>query len=138
MKKYLTFNRFILIGVIALTNPNNGLDIDRDEETTVTPVGPEEVTFKSLTVSKKPDKIMYEAGEVFDPTGMELSANYSDGTSETITEGYTCSFITDEEITHPLDKSVNQIYHLIEKKEFPFVDSEIQGYYDKFLKETNQ
>ena len=43
-----------------------------------------------------------------------------------------------EDIKAVLEKSVKHIYELIEKKEFPFVDSEILGYYDRFLKETNQ
>ena len=37
----------------------------------------------SLTVTKAPDKIVYIEGEYFDPTGMVVSATWSDGTVET-------------------------------------------------------
>lgn len=43
-----------------------------------------------------------------------------------------------EEIKQVLENSVNRIYSLINKKEFPFIDAEIQRYYDKFKEETNQ
>lgn len=42
-----------------------------------------------------------------------------------------------DEIKDVLQLSVNQIYSLIEKKEFPFVDEEIHKYFDKFNNETN-
>lgn len=41
-----------------------------------------------------------------------------------------------EDIKSVLESSVKQIYSLIEKKEFPFVDAEIHNYFDKFLDET--
>lgn len=33
-------------------------------------------TIESLTISKQPDKTAYKAGEVFDPTGMEITITY--------------------------------------------------------------
>ena len=40
---------------------------------------PEEVVLESIEVTKQPDKVEYVAGENFDPTGMEITAHYSDG-----------------------------------------------------------
>lgn len=42
----------------------------------------------SIAVTKEPDKTVYLESETFDPTGMEVTAYYADGTSEVIT-GYT-------------------------------------------------
>ena len=41
-----------------------------------------------------------------------------------------------EEIRDILEKSVNNVYKLIQEKRFPFIDEEIQKYYDQFYKET--
>lgn len=41
------------------------------------------------------------------------------------------------EIEAILDKTVKEIYELINKKEFPFVDEKIKGYLDQFNKETS-
>lgn len=43
-----------------------------------------------------------------------------------------------DDIKTVLEKSVNNIYDLIEKKEFPFIDEEIHKYYEKFLDETSK
>ena len=43
-----------------------------------------------------------------------------------------------DDIKEVLEKSVKNIYSLIEKKEFPFDDLEIHKLYNQFLKETNQ
>ena len=48
-------------------------------------IGP---TIESLEVTAMPDKLSYEAGEVFDPTGMEVTAHYSNGVSRVIPEEY--------------------------------------------------
>ena len=43
-----------------------------------------------------------------------------------------------EDIREILQSSVNNVYDMINKKEFPFVDSEIQRFYQKFEVETNR
>ncbi len=43
---------------------------------------------ESLEVTKAPDKLVYNVGEAFDETGMEITAHYVDGSSEVVT-GYT-------------------------------------------------
>lgn len=59
-------------------------------------LGVEMIFTKSLTeikVTKQPDKLSYLEGAEFDPTGMEVTAYYNNGTSETVSEyeinGYT-------------------------------------------------
>ena len=48
-----------------------------------------EKTVSSITIKKLPKKMTYTVGEKFDPTGMIVKVNYSDGTSKEITSGYT-------------------------------------------------
>ena len=50
-----------------------------------------ERTVASISVSKRPNKVEYDEGETFDPTGMELSVRYEgDGAAtEKVTEGFT-------------------------------------------------
>ena len=43
-----------------------------------------------------------------------------------------------EEIKTILQSSVDKVYGMINKKEFPFIDQEIQKYYQRFVKETNK
>ena len=43
-------------------------------------------TIDKLEVTQDPDKTTYQAGEVFDPTGMKVTANFSNGTTRDITE----------------------------------------------------
>ena len=43
-----------------------------------------------------------------------------------------------EDIKEILQKSVDKVYNMINKKEFPFVDEEILTYYKKFESETNK
>lgn len=49
---------------------------------------PEEVVLESIEVTKQPDKVEYVAGENFDPTGMEITAHYSDGSADVV-DGWT-------------------------------------------------
>jgi hypothetical protein len=44
-----------------------------------------ERAISTLVVSTMPGKIVYTAGDVFDPAGMVVTANYNDGTSEVVT-----------------------------------------------------
>lgn len=46
---------------------------------------------KSIAVKTMPTKTAYFLGENFDPSGLTLTATYSDGTTETIVSGYTIS-----------------------------------------------
>ena len=48
------------------------------------------VVLTEIKITKKPDKLVYTVGEKFDKQGMEISAEYSNGTSKNITN-YTYS-----------------------------------------------
>ena len=46
----------------------------------------EQATLESIEITKMPNKVEYVTGETFDPTGMEVTANYSDGTKTVVTD----------------------------------------------------
>lgn len=48
-------------------------------------------TLTDISVKTAPNKTSYKEGEKFDPTGLVLTATYSDGTTGDITTGYTYS-----------------------------------------------
>ncbi len=52
----------------------------------VTPETPAAKTLSGITISSLPDKLTYSAGESFDNAGLVVKANYSDGTSKTVTD----------------------------------------------------
>ena len=54
---------------------------------------PVEKNLTSIKITKMPNKTVYEEGEKFDPTGMEVTATYSDGSRENI-NNYNCFPIT--------------------------------------------
>nr|MCR4791014.1 bacterial Ig-like domain-containing protein [Treponemataceae bacterium] len=51
-------------------------------------------TLTSISVSGSPSKTVYLSGESFDPTGITVTATYSDGSTETVTT-YTNDLGTD-------------------------------------------
>ena len=59
------------------------------EATATITVNPE-LVLSSIAVTTAPTKITYNEGESFDPTGMVVTATYTDNTQEAVT-GYTCS-----------------------------------------------
>lgn len=48
-----------------------------------------EAALESITIKSGPERVSYTVGEVLDLTGLVLTAEYSDGTTKDITEGYT-------------------------------------------------
>ena len=53
---------------------------------TVTPEEPPAKTLEKIEITKSPTKTTYTEGEVFDPTGMEVTATYSDNSQEIVTD----------------------------------------------------
>ena len=49
------------------------------------------VAIDSIEVLQAPNKVVYDAGEAFDATGLELFVIYNNGTFDTVTEGFTLS-----------------------------------------------
>lgn len=56
-----------------------------------------------LLIGTNPTKMEYVTGDLFDPTGMELVAEYGDGYAEKVTEGYSW------DITTPLEEDDDEI-----------------------------
>ncbi|MEE1245894.1 MAG: bacterial Ig-like domain-containing protein [Acutalibacteraceae bacterium] len=50
----------------------------------------------SIAVKTNPTKVSYYAGESLDTTGLTLTGTYNNGTTDTITTGYTCSDFSSE------------------------------------------
>lgn len=48
-----------------------------------------EVTLSSIAITSMPQKTLYNLGEELDTEGLELTLTFSDGSTETITEGFT-------------------------------------------------
>lgn len=71
----------------------NTVDTNKISDTPLTiTIGAEEIpaeatvaTLEKIEVTKKPTKQAYKIGEKFDPTGMEITATYSDETTKVIT-----------------------------------------------------
>ncbi|MBP3446738.1 MAG: bacterial Ig-like domain-containing protein [Clostridia bacterium] len=51
----------------------------------------EPVAITSIAVTKAPTKVEYVIGDAFDATGLTIKADYNNGTSATLTEGFTLS-----------------------------------------------
>ena len=49
------------------------------------------VTLSGIAVASKPSKVNYFVGDTLDTTGLKLTATYSNGTTQTITGGFTCT-----------------------------------------------
>lgn len=74
------------VGIKTVVLSYEGVDVSFD----VTVSEEKEKTLDSISITKLPDNTEYVLMDDFDPTGLEVSANYSDGTSEIISN-YTIS-----------------------------------------------
>ena len=54
-------------------------------------VNVQDVTLSGIAVASKPSKVNYFVGDTLDTTGLKLTATYSNGTTQTITGGFTCT-----------------------------------------------
>ncbi len=50
------------------------------------------ITLSSISVATKPNTLIYEDGASFNNSGLTLTAKYSDGSTKTISSGYTTSY----------------------------------------------
>ena len=66
---------------------SGGQSIDVNGSQPQPPVKPE-ITLTDISITKAPDKTSYIEGDTFDPTGMEVTATYSDNTKAPVT-GFT-------------------------------------------------
>ena len=49
------------------------------------------VTVTSIAIKTTPNKMSYFVGETLDTTGLTITANYNNGTSKTVSNGFTCT-----------------------------------------------
>ena len=54
-------------------------------------VNVQEVTLSGIAIASNPSKTSYFVGDTLDTTGLKLTATYSNGTTQTITSGFTCT-----------------------------------------------
>ena len=54
-------------------------------------VNVQDVTLSGIVVASKPSKVNYFVGDTLDTTGLKLTATYNNGTTQTITSGFTCT-----------------------------------------------
>lgn len=52
---------------------------------------PVPVTLSGISIRTNPSKTTYQVGDTLDTSGLTLTASYSDGHSETVTNGFSCS-----------------------------------------------
>ena len=74
----------VKVGGASQENKENYTIADVNDDVTI------EVTFSKITVTsiditKNPDRLIYQEGDKFDPTGMEVTVFYSDGSSKVVT-----------------------------------------------------
>ncbi len=75
---------------ITVSYTEGGITCSAEQPISVSANGgtePETVSLNSISINTAPVKTEYKEGEKFDPTGMVVSANYTDGSSKEIT-GY--------------------------------------------------
>ena len=73
----------------VVTNTNNGLSVQTTSP--VIAVTVEENSINSISVLSYPTKLLYRVGEMLDTHGMQLAVSYANGTTEYLTEGFTCT-----------------------------------------------
>ena len=54
-------------------------------------VNVQDVTLSGIAIASNPSKTSYFVGDTLDTTGLKLTATYSNGTTQTITSGFTCT-----------------------------------------------
>ena len=54
-------------------------------------VNVQDVTLSGIAIASNPSKTSYYVGDTLDTTGLKLTATYSNGTTQTITGGFTCT-----------------------------------------------
>ena len=54
-------------------------------------VNVQDVTLSGITIASTPTKTSYFVGDTLDTTGLKLTATYNNGTTQTITSGFTCT-----------------------------------------------
>lgn len=87
----------------ALTTSNTSVTITYGGKTCTQSISVSAVTLTSIAVSTAPTKTTYVVDETFDPTGLVITRNYSNSTSDTYTyAGHTSEFTFNPSTSTPL------------------------------------
>lgn len=77
------------------------IEVRYEGKTATFDVNVSEIFISSISVSALPHKTSYYVGESLDTSGLALTVNYNNGTTETVTSGFTCA-------SRPLDSAGTQ------------------------------
>ena len=70
-----------------------------------------EIYIKSISVASLPDKTEYKTGETFDPSGLKITAQMSDGSESAVAGGYTISVDGGKTFSSAGEKTVTVTYN---------------------------
>lgn len=143
----------VKVGGASQENKENYTIADVDDDVTI------EVTFSEITVTgiditKNPDRLVYQEGDEFDPTGMEVTISYSDGSSKVVTveefkennifysENDGTVTVSCEEFTDTVDLTINAKQYIVtvlnkgEKGKISITDKEEEFGHADFFGDT--
>ena len=80
----LKLRHISLLNILFLSLTGCSFNHKNEQESENNIPQPTEVVMNGIYIEKQPNKIDYEVGETFDPTGLEITVNWSDSSSETI------------------------------------------------------
>ncbi len=82
---------FVCTPIELTTAGTQTITVTYEDKTTTFGVTVVPVTLMSIAVKTMPTKTTYNAGESFDAAGLTLTAAYSDGSTRTVSSGFTCA-----------------------------------------------
>ena len=94
-------------GFDSATAGTKTITIEYEGKTTTFNVTVKAVELVSIEIATNPSKVEYDVNDVFDATGLTLTATYNNGTTATITEGYV---LGDVDMTTAGTKTVTVTY----------------------------
>jgi len=85
-----TYSDTVASGKVISQNPVAGTSLTKGANVTIT-VSKGANVVESISIKTKPNTTSYYVGDTLNTNGLTLSAVYSDGSSKTISSGFTCS-----------------------------------------------
>lgn len=94
MRKVITYVLAFMLLCLVMTGcgedaKEEAYSIDSEPEEEQEFIVEEEVTLEGILLSAYPNNTEYYVGDSFDPKGIEITAEYSDGSSEKVADGFT-------------------------------------------------
>lgn len=96
----LPFLAFVRDGEAQAYSPEGDLEAFAEEMNDAFFAFFDDVARKSLSVVTMPDKTVYTTGEALDLTGLTVQLTRTDATTETLTEGFTCTGFSSDKPGH--------------------------------------